>query len=128
MSPFQVLYGREPPHLLRVGQGTTKVDSLDEWLQERDAVLDELKYNLMRAQQHMKTATDRKRRDEIFAVGDMVFLKLQPYRQRSLAIRPNEKLSPRFYGPFLVIHKVGQVVYELKLPADSTIHPVFHVS
>lgn len=43
MSHFRVLYGRQPPHLLKFGQGQTPVGSLEKWLQERDAVLDELR-------------------------------------------------------------------------------------
>lgn len=53
-SPFRVLYGREPPHIVRLDRGHTPVNSLDECLQERDAVLDELHVHLIRAQQTMK--------------------------------------------------------------------------
>lgn len=45
-SPFKVVYGRDPPHVLRLGKGQSTVDSLDEMLQERDAVLDEIQLNL----------------------------------------------------------------------------------
>ena len=37
-------------------------------------------------------------------------------------------MSPRFYGPFLVLSRVGAVAYKLELPLHSLIHPVFHVS
>lgn len=55
-------------------------------------------------------------------------MKIRPYRRKSLAARPNEKLAPRFYGPFAVEKKVGPVAYKLSLPATCSIHPVFHVS
>lgn len=84
-------------------------DSLEEVLQERDLVIAELQMNLIKAQQRMKMNADRKRREESFEVGDLVYLKLQPYRQKSLAQRPSEKLSARFCGPFSVIQKVGRV-------------------
>lgn len=85
MTPFQALYGRSPPPLVRVGHNTTMVDSLEQMLRERDTVLDDLRANMIRSQRKMKKAADNKRRDEQFNVGEMVFLKLQPYRQRTLA-------------------------------------------
>ncbi|XP_021737484.1 uncharacterized protein LOC110703994 [Chenopodium quinoa] len=58
--------------------GQTTVDKVEEFLQERDMMLEELKMNLVHAQQVMKGNADSKRREVEFKVGDHVFLKLQP--------------------------------------------------
>ena len=58
----------------------------------------------------------------------MVFLRLQPYRQSSLKKSGVEKLKPRFYGPYKIMCRVGEVSYELELPKERKIHNVFHVS
>lgn len=68
---------------------------------------------------------DRKRSDRVFAVGYMVFLKLQPYRKSYVDIRRNFKLSSKYFGPFEVLQRIGVVAYRLKLPIGSCIHPVF---
>ena len=76
----------------------------------------------------MKSSADAHRHAVQFEVGDFVYIKLHPYRLRSLAKRPNEKLSPRYFGPYKVVQQIGPVAYRLELPSSTTIHLVFHVS
>jgi hypothetical protein len=55
------------------------------------------------------------RTEKDFVVDDLVYLKLQPYIQSSVAPRSNQKLSFRYYGPFKVLARVGAVAYDLHL-------------
>uniref|UniRef100_A0A803PSM5 RNA-directed DNA polymerase n=1 Tax=Cannabis sativa TaxID=3483 RepID=A0A803PSM5_CANSA len=128
MTPFKALYNRDPPPLIRFEPANTKVSEVEQQLQARDAVLVLLKENLQRAQQNMKAQADKKSRDVHFEIGDLVYVKLRPYRQRTVAKRCNEKLAPRFFGPFPVLARVGPAAYRLQLPPAAAIHPVFHVS
>lgn len=70
---------------MRFEKGSPVVPTLEDQLVERDAILDDLKYNLLKAENNMKLQEDGKRRDTHFAVGDLVYLKMRPYRQKSLA-------------------------------------------
>ncbi|GKB47479.1 putative reverse transcriptase domain-containing protein [Tanacetum coccineum] len=67
---------------------------VDRYLEERDCILKELKEHLLRAQERMKKQADKHRTALEFEVGDWVYIKLQPYRQRSMAMKRNEKLAP----------------------------------
>ena len=76
----------------------------------------------------MKLQADKHRSDRVFDVGDWVYLRLQPFKQQSLAHKASHKLSLRFYGPFQVLQRIGAAAYKLQLPPESRIHPIFHVS
>ena len=128
VSPFEVVYGQPPPRLLPYEPGSTQVQAVEEELKDRHCIHKLVQENLKEAQARMKMFADRKRTDREFEEGDKVYLRLQPYRQMSVAVRRNLKLSPRYYGPYTILQKIGKVAYKLDLPPDSQIFPIFHVS
>jgi hypothetical protein len=68
----------------------------------------------------MQTKTGKKS----FEVGDMVYLKIQPYRHISLSLHRSLKLHSKYYGPFEVLNRVGEVAYKLLLPGGCLLHPL----
>nr|GEX23422.1 hypothetical protein [Tanacetum cinerariifolium] len=128
MTPYQALYGKVPMAVVLYPSGTLKVAAVDDALCERDALLRQLRDNLLAAKNQMEVKANRKRRELGFSIGNKVLIKLQPYRQPTLAKRASNKLAKRYYEPFEAVEGVGQVAYRLALPVDSKIHPVFHVS
>jgi hypothetical protein len=80
------------------------------------------------AHNRMKQQANQGLSERQFAEGDQVFLRLQPYKKTSLKAEHYQKLAPKFYGPYTVLKRVGQVAYQLALPSHSRLHHVFHVS
>ncbi|XP_024994106.1 uncharacterized protein LOC112527579 [Cynara cardunculus var. scolymus] len=80
------------------------------------------------AQDRQNLYADRRRKPIEFSVGDLVMLKVSPWRG-VLRFRKQGKLSPRFIGPFKILERVGKQAYQLELPEELTgIHDVFHVA
>ncbi|WVZ14925.1 hypothetical protein V8G54_012491 [Vigna mungo] len=128
MTPFKIVYGRDRPALDKYNRNPHDSLSVQDQLLQRDVTISKLKVNLYKAQQYMKKHADKKRRFMELQIGDLVLVKLQPYRQHTVALRKNQKLSMRFFGPFPVIQRIGLVAYKLLLPPTTKIHPVFHCS
>ena len=127
-TPFEALYGYTPPHF-SVGPLLERVvQAAEDMVMHRQQFLQLLKDNLATAQARMKFFADKKRTEREFLVGDWVYLMLQPYRHTSIALRRNLKLSSKYYGPYLIVERIGLFAYKLALPLHSKIHPVFHVS
>ena len=128
MTPFEALFGYKPTPLPLGPYLDSVVPTVTDMVQERSRISSYIKEHLAKAQQRMKHYADQHRTERSFSEGDWVFLKLQPYRQQTVAVRKCLKLAAKYYRPFQVEEKVGAMAYKLKLPADARIHHVFHVS
>jgi hypothetical protein len=128
MTPFEALYQYTPD---MIGESTLTPAMCPEsrnLVMERDKHLEQLKQNLLQAQHRMKHYADKLRTERSFTVNDMVYLKIQPYRQNAFGLRGSLKLRSKYYGPFKILEKVGDLAYKFHLPDTTTIHPVFHIS
>lgn len=102
MTPFQALYGSPPPMLAPSTLPDSVCEDSENLLKNRELAMEVINRNLLKAQDRMKYFAD-KRTDRQFQVGDMAYLKLQPYRHTSLSPHNHLKLHSKFYGPFRVL-------------------------
>jgi transposase InsO family protein len=125
--PFEALYGYPPPMISEIMVPSLESPIVD-FLQQKQDMLIRLKQNLAQAQSRIKKYANKNRSKREFKVGDMVYLKLQPFRYHAFGLHQSLKLTTKFYGPFRVLKKIGSAAYKLQLLESAAIHPVFHVS
>lgn len=128
MTPFQAVYGRKPTMVAEAAL-FPDIDSPGNPFSvspEDTAAL--IKQHLLKAKERMKFFADKNRSDRSFQPGDMVYLKIQPYRHTSLSIHRHLKLHSKYYGPFRILQKIGHASYKLLLPEGCQLHDTFHVS
>lgn len=128
MTPFQALYGFPPPLVAEVILPDQPDDTTKKLLKNRDLALQIIKDNLSKAQARIKQQPDKHKTERSIEVGDMVYLKIQPYMRTSLSIHNSAKLHSMFYGPFRVLEKIGAAACKLHLPDGCQLHLVFHAS
>ncbi|GJR62231.1 putative reverse transcriptase domain-containing protein, partial [Tanacetum coccineum] len=87
-----------------------------------------IKNRLLTARSRQKSYADRRTKPLEFEVGDMVLLKVSPWKG-AVRFGKRGKLSPRYIGPFNILAKVGPLAYTMELPKEfKGIHITFHVS
>ncbi|WVY94508.1 hypothetical protein V8G54_033596 [Vigna mungo] len=77
MTPFKVVYGRDPPQLTKYTPNASDPPAVQDDLTKRQEMISKLKQNLLRSQHHMKKYADVKRKHMDFQIGDMMLVKLQ---------------------------------------------------
>ncbi|XP_076931972.1 uncharacterized protein LOC143597330 [Bidens hawaiensis] len=107
-----------------------RLSSLDpKWYKIPPTKLHKIRNNLFTARSRQKSYADKRRRPLEFEFGDLVLLKVSPWKG-VVRFGMKGKTSP----PVLLVHskslkRIGDVAYRLELPQElQGIHPVFHVS
>ena len=129
MAPFEALYGRpyrSPICWSKFGDRGLLGLELDQETAKKIKVIQD---RLRTAQSRQKSYADQRRKDLEFEVGDHVLLKVSPIRGVVRFGQKKGKLSPRYFGPFQILDRIGRVAYRLiLLPKLFGIHNVFHIS
>ena len=99
MTPFKALYGYDALDFGDLAFRDSRAPKAKDWVQDNQDILKILKENLQTAQNQQKLYADRHRVEQSFEVGDLVYLRLQPYRLSSLKKKGAEKLKPRSTDP-----------------------------
>ncbi|GJT11474.1 putative reverse transcriptase domain, ribonuclease H-like domain, aspartic peptidase domain protein [Tanacetum coccineum] len=127
-TPFEGLYGvkcRSPVCWSEVDDNQLTGPKL---ICETTKKIIQIKNRLLTARSRQKSYADVRRKPMKFDVGNMVMLKVSPWKG-VIRFGKRGKLSPRYVGPFKIIERIGLVAYRLELPEKlCSIHNTFHVS
>ena len=118
MAPFEALYGRRcrsPVGWFEVGESSILGPEIIHEALEKVRVI---KDRLATAYSRQKLYADNRKRPLEFNVGDQVYLKIFPMKG-VMRFGRKGKLSPRYVGPYEILECVGEVAYELALPAEK---------
>ncbi|GJY89273.1 putative reverse transcriptase domain-containing protein [Tanacetum coccineum] len=127
-TPFEALYKRK----CRSPVCWSKVRDIQltgpELIHETTEKIIQIKNRLLTARSRQKSYADVRQNLMEFDVGDMVMLKVSPWKG-VIRFGKRGKLSPHYVGPFKIIKRIGLVAYRLELPEKlRSIHNTFHVS
>jgi hypothetical protein len=88
----------------------------------------QIQANILAAQSHQKSYTDKRCSPMEFKVGDHVYLRVSQIKG-VCRFGIKGKLASRYIGPYPIVNKYGPTSYQVELPTRlSEVHNVFHVS
>ncbi|KAI3744693.1 hypothetical protein L1987_57783 [Smallanthus sonchifolius] len=128
MAPFEALYGRKCRSPICWNEIGEEQITGPELIQETSDKIIQIRDNIRVARSRQKSYADKRRKPLEFQVGDLVLLKVSPWKG-VIRFGKNGKLAPRYVGPFKILERIGKVAYKLELPPSlGNVHPTFHIS
>ena len=127
-SPFSIVYTKVPRHALDL----VKLPKMQEhsipakhMAKQWHSTAEDVKAKIEEANAKYKEVADRRRKQQLFEVGDQVMVFL---RKERIPMGLYSKLQPRKYGPYRIIQKINDNAYVIDLPVMMTISKTFNVA
>ena len=125
LSPAMANYGRNLAISRERMQTTENSENALQLAQNIQKITANIGEKIAKRNQHITTRENKKRIDgPQLKKGDKVYLRTKNLKSK----KPSKKLDSVKVGPFIIKEVKGPVTYELQLPKDARVHPVFHVS
>ncbi|GJY93397.1 putative reverse transcriptase domain-containing protein [Tanacetum coccineum] len=126
-APYKALYGRKcrsPVYWSEVGDSQLTDPEL---IRDTTEKIVQIKNRLLATRSRQKSYADNRLKPLEFEVGDMVLLKVSPWKG-AMRFGKRGKFSPCYISPFKVLARIGPVAYTLELPEElKGIHSTFYV-
>ena len=128
MTPFEARYGRKCRSHIYWNEIVEAQLTGPKLIQETTDKITQIRNNLLAARSRQKSYADKRRKPLEFNVGDLVLLKVSPWKG-VVRFAKKGKLAPRYMGPFKILNRIHKVAFKLDLPQElSNVHPTFHIS
>jgi transposase InsO family protein len=120
-SPFELLYGYQPP-AIPTALGETNLPAVEKRMKMLDSARNEAlaAHELSRARMRARYPNSFR----TFKKGEKVWLEAKNLKLPYLS----KKIAPKRTGPFKITEVISPITYRLALPKGWRIHPVFHSS
>ncbi|GMF21062.1 unnamed protein product [Phytophthora fragariaefolia] len=129
-APFEADLGYIPLNPLQLASeqlGNVPKSRQGATFHERQAaILLSCREALAQAQERMRDVYDRNREEQIFDIGDRVYLSTQHLDPKHSGLPNSTKFGPKWIGPYTIVRKIHYHAYELNVQAGNKLHPVFN--
>ncbi|GKC48199.1 putative reverse transcriptase domain-containing protein [Tanacetum coccineum] len=109
-APYEALYKRKCRSPICWSEVGDRQLTVPELIRDTTEKIFQIKNRLLAACSRQKSYADRRLKPLEFEVGDMVLLKVSPWKG-AMHFGKRRKLSPRYIGPFKNVARVGPVAY-----------------
>jgi hypothetical protein len=126
-SPFQIVYGmnlRGVSEFRDLKKSKFRSVGAEDFIAEMQELHNQIKEQLKKSNGEYKCRVDQHRRKLEFGVGDQVLAHL---RKERFSKGTYNKLKLKKIGPCKILRRFGENDYELEMPEDVAISPIFNI-